>query len=231
MIETSPLSLIDFPHFEQRVIQTVPEDQVADILRLTDPVHARTARERFRAFRNRAMVILLWDTPGRRSEFANLKAGNVNLDMGVMLVMGKGRRERTMPFGQTASAALWEYLEVRRQLAPDNDALWVLASGVPMTPGFYATIKILGERAGVPDLHTHRFRHSFTMNALRSKMPQHVLMMIAGWKRKIPDTYFQTLGEEDAVRFHREMSPADKLWGSGEPKHPGSKKGKTRGRL
>ena len=52
-------------------------------------------------------------------------------------------------------------------------------------------------------------------DAGRSKMPQYVLMMIAGWKMRIPDTYFQTLGEEDAVRFHREMSPADK-WGAQE---------------
>ena len=67
---------------------------------------------------------------------------------------------------------------------------------------------------------------------LRSGMPEEMIRRIAGW-RKIPDTYFRTLAAEEMARTYKQMSPADKLWGSGlEPKRrqlPG--KGKSRGRL
>ena len=91
-------------------------------------------------------------------------------------------------------------------------------------------LKRLGKRAGVTDLHTHRFRHSYAMNALRSKMPEQMLRVVAGWK-KIPDTYFRTLAAEDVARVHREMSPADKLWRARDNSKQRGPQGNIRGRL
>ncbi len=54
-------------------------------------------------------------------------------------------------------------------------------------------------------------------------MAQRVLEIIGDWK-KIPDTYMRTLGYEDAEKFHRQISPADKLGG-------GLDTGKRRGKL
>ena len=59
-------------------------------------------------------------------------------------------------------------------------------------------------------LHTHRFRHSYAVNALRAGMPERVLQIAGGWK-KIPDTYFRTLRAEDARKFHKEVSPDERL--------------------
>ncbi len=88
----------------------------------------------------------------------------------------------------------------------------------------------LGDRAGVPNLHPHRFRHSYAINALRAKMPERILMLNAGWK-KIPETYFRTLGADDVAQFHREMSPADRLALAGVEAGPSPKRRKVRGRL
>ena len=41
-------------------------------------------------------------------------------------------------------------------------------------------------------------------------MPEQVLKIVGGWK-KIPETYFRMLGEEDAKEFHRQVSPGDRL--------------------
>ena len=63
-----------------------------------------------------------------------------------------------------------------------------------MQPGWlYLMLKRLGKRAGIPNLHTHRFRHSYAINALRNGMPERVLQLVGGW-RKIPDTYFRDAG-------------------------------------
>ena len=71
-------------------------------------------------------------------------------------------------------------------------------------------LKRLGKRAGIANLRTHQFRHSYTVNALRAGMPEQVLKIIGGWK-KIPETYFRTLGEEDAREFHRQVITGDRL--------------------
>ena len=63
----------------------------------------------------------------------------------------------------------------------------------------------LPRRANIEGMHPHRFRHSYAINALRAGMPEQVLKIVGGW-RKIPETYFKTLGEEDAIEFHRQIS-------------------------
>ena len=127
------------------------------------------------------------------------------------MVMGKGGKERYMPIGDTARSVLWEYLQVRSALIPSTNALWVSEQGRSMTAGWlYLMLKRLGKRAGIPGLHTHRFRHSYAVNALRAGMPERILQIIGGC-RKIPDTYFMTLDGEDAQQFHRAVSPGDRL--------------------
>ena len=210
-VGTNPLHLIKPPRLDEKTVPVVSEDQMRDLLVLTDPALARTPAHRFRLVRNRAVLYMLWDTPGRLSEIAKLDLDGVDLDGGAVLVMGKGRKERWMPIGDAAISILWEYLREREGIALDTGALWVSEQGRAMQPNWmYLMLKRLGNRAGITNLHTHRFRHSYAVNSLRSGMPERILKIIGGWK-KIPDTYFRTLGAEDAQKFHRQISPGDRL--------------------
>ena len=94
---------------------------------MVNPALARTPAHRFRLLRNRAVLFLLWDTPGRRDEVATLDVDGVDLDAGTIMVMGKSRKERYMPIGDTARSVLWEYLQVRAAMSPSTDALWFLS--------------------------------------------------------------------------------------------------------
>ena len=223
-IDVNPLDLIPHPHVDDKVVPTVSEVQKRNLLRLVNPENARTTTERFCLIRNRAVLYLLIDTPGRRNELATLTVNGVDLDGGAILVMGKGRRERWMPLGDTATAALADYIGLRARVAQRIDGLWVSATGHGVKPSWlYVMLKRLGERAGIPSLHTHQFRHTYAVTALRGGMSERVLQIVGGWK-KIPDTYMRTLGYEDAEKFHRQISPADKLG-------DGLDTGKRRGRL
>lgn len=207
----NPLRFIECPKVEDRTVPTVSEQQMLDLLTLVDPAIARTAAHRFRLLRNRAVLFLLWDTPGRRDEIATLSLEGIDLEAGTVKVTGKGNRERYMPIGDVARSVLWEYLQTRAALSPGTDALWISEQGKSMQSGWlYLMLKRLGKRAGISQLHTHRFRHSYAMNALRGGMPERVLQIVGGW-RKIPDTYFRTLDQEDAQQFHRAVSPGDRL--------------------
>ncbi len=231
--EINPLAIIPHPRVEERTVPTVSQEQIEALFRCLDFQKSTTPAERFQVTRNRTVLFLLWDTPGRLNELATLTVDAVDPTEQAIRVMGKGRRERWMPLGAVATEALSEYMEVRAALVPRTDRLWVAAAGRPLGRGWlYQMLKRLGERAGVPGLHTHRFRHSYTIAALRNGMPEQILKMIAGWSGEIPKTYFRTAGLQDTGRIHRAMSPADNLWHGAKapPKRP-RKQGPSRGRL
>ena len=116
-----------------------------------------------------------------------------------------------MPIGAAARSVLLDYLYEREKLSPATNALWVSEHRKELLSGrVFQILKRLGKRAGIANLHTHRFRHTYAVNALRAGMPERVLQIVGGWK-KIPDTYFRTLGAEDAIEFHRQVSPGDRL--------------------
>ena len=79
-----------------------------DLLTLADPALARTPTHRFRPVRDRAVLYAFWDTPGRLSEIAKLQLEITDLTNGTLLVMGKGRKERKIPIGDTARTVIWD---------------------------------------------------------------------------------------------------------------------------
>ena len=204
--DDNPLRLIKPPGLDEKTVPVVTEDQMRNLLTISDPSLATTPAHQFRLVRSRALLFMFWDTPGRLTEISELRLEDVDMSAGAVLVMGKGRRERWMPLGDAARSVLMDYIQEREKLVPNTDALWVSEHGKPIQPnGVFQILKRLGKRAGISNLHTHRFRHSYAVNALRAGMPERVLQIVGGWT-KIPDTYFRTLGAEDAVQFHRQVS-------------------------
>ena len=201
-----------------------------DLLTLADPSLARTPAHRFRLVRDRAVLYAFCDTPGRLSEIAKLRLDDVDLANGTLLVMGKERKERRMPIGDTARSVMWDYLQERESLIPRTKALWVSEQGEVLLPnGICQLLRRLASRANIEGMHPHRFRHSYAINSLRAGMPEQVLKIVGGW-RKIPETYFKTLGEEDAIEFHRQVSPGDRL-GKAVSSRKSRQQGRRRGRL
>ena len=230
-VEANALDLIPHPHIDEKIVPIVTQEEMMKLLMLTDMKVGRTAGERFRMVRNRAVLYLFWDTPARKNELSRLTIESIDIDGAGLVVFGKGRRERWMPLGSVALEALWDYMQLRSTVAKRHSALWVAETGKAMGPEWIRImLRRLGEDAGVPGLHAHRFRHTYAVNALRAGMPERLLMLNGGWK-KIPETYFRTLGFDDVARKHREISPADKLWQTHENGGRRRPSGKTRGRL
>ena len=161
-VESNPLALIPHPKVEERVVPTLPEKQILGLFTITDPQRATTSGEQFRAVRNSAALCLLLDTPGRRNEIGQLTVDHLDLDVGTVLVTGKGSRQRWMPLGKRSVAALWEYLQARAS-SPSEDYLTALAgqrqwiattnfAGCPSRPpDSFANSAVLTTSAKVPD--------------------------------------------------------------------------------
>ena len=210
-VDENPLSDIESPSLEEKTVPIVTEDQMRGLLTLANPSLARTPAHRFRLVRDREVMYAFWDTPGRLSEIAKLRLENTDLANGTLLVMGKGRKERRMPIGDAARSVMWDYLQEREALMPRTKAVWVSEHGIALLPnGICQLLNRFAKRANIDGMHPHRFRHSYAIDALRAGMPEQVLKIVGGWRKK-PEAYFRTLGEEDAIEFHRQVSPGDRL--------------------
>ena len=121
--------------------------------------------------RDRAMLQLLYATGLRVSELCNVERTGVNLDMGILRVLGKGRKERLIPIGQCAVRAIEAYLQSARKAstsARNDQYLFLTNRGAAMTrQGFWKLLKNYGKQVGLwQNLTPHVLRHSFATHLL-----------------------------------------------------------------
>ena len=179
--DESPMLFINAPKLGENTVPPITEDQVRDLLTLADPFLARTPAHRLRLVRDRAFLYTFWDTPGRLAEIAKLRLDDVDLTNGTLLVMGKGRKERRMPNGDAAKPVMWDYQREGETLMPWTKVLWVSEQWEAVLPsGIYQILKRLAKRANIEDMHTHGFRHSYAINALRAGKREPVLQIARG---------------------------------------------------
>ena len=121
--------------------------------------------------RDRAMLELLFATGVRVSELCQLQLSDFNGELGVILVTGKGDKQRLVPAGRSAVAAVTSYCEgPRRQLLRGRASkyLFVTARGGPLTrQAFWKLLAGHGRKAGIwQQLSPHVLRHSFATHLL-----------------------------------------------------------------
>ncbi|MDD5057091.1 MAG: tyrosine recombinase XerC [Sideroxydans sp.] len=123
--------------------------------------------------RDKAMFELLYSSGLRLAELISLECEEMKsfLQSGEVRVTGKGRKDRVVPLGSHAVAALQAWLEVRDQLAkPDETALFVGKKGERISPRTVQTqLRKCGTKQGIASgVHPHLLRHSFATHVLQS---------------------------------------------------------------
>ena len=121
--------------------------------------------------RDHAMLQLLYATGLRVSELCRLGVGDLNLELGVLRATGKGQKQRMIPVGKPALAAVRAYLETGRPALlkqRPSRYLFVTARGGCLTrQAFWKLLRIHGRKAGVfHHLTPHVIRHSFATHLL-----------------------------------------------------------------
>ncbi len=162
--EVNPARLIDSPRTDRRLPGVL---SAAEVVRLL----SSPAGERPSDFRDRAMLELLYATGLRVSELVGLRIRNINLETGFVRTMGKGAKERAVPFGQKAMDALRDYLERGRPalVKPRTGSdLFLNSRGRAMTrQGFWKILKNYALAAGIKKpISPHSIRHSFASHLL-----------------------------------------------------------------
>jgi integrase/recombinase XerD len=117
------------------------------------------------------MIELLYASGLRVSELCQVRVGDLDLDLGLVRVLGKGGRERVVPVGRAALAAVSAYLATSRPALLKGRVspyLFVTARGDRMTrQGFWKSLAAYGRKAGLRKrLSPHVLRHSFATHLL-----------------------------------------------------------------
>ena len=166
---TDPTDGVAAPRRPGRLPKALDEEQVARLLAAADtpdPVGRR----------DRAMLELLYGTGMRVGELVALDLDDVGGDSGLIRVLGKGNKERLVPLGRCASAALADWLGPggRPELAParwarrgDAEALFLNQRGGRLTrQGVWTVLRTRSARAGLAPVHPHVLRHSCATHML-----------------------------------------------------------------
>ena len=106
LIPENPISLVEKPRMEKKLIKPLSMDQARLLL-------SKSNHKTFLGQRIWTIAVLMLDTGMRRGEVIGLKKDEIDFQRGVLRVMGRGAKEREVPFGTTAKQALWNYL-IRR---------------------------------------------------------------------------------------------------------------------
>ena len=167
---------------------------------------------KFLASRNQAIIFVLLDTGVRLSELVKMTINDIDTETGYIKVLGKGAKERVVRIGKTAQKALWRYLIYR----PNNGRkeLWLTEEGEPLLQrGVQSLIKRIKQRAGITSQGSvHRFRHTFALDFLRADKNVFNLQYLLGHSDlDMVKRYTVALGMEDALKAHKNASPADLL--------------------
>lgn len=122
-----------------------------------------------KGIRDKVIIELLYATGIRVSELINIKLKDIDMNLPGVKVLGKGNKERFIPFGEFCRQSIERYLEEfqPKQLA-NHDYLIVNMKGDPITERGvrYVLNDVVKRTAGVNDIHPHKLRHTFATHLL-----------------------------------------------------------------
>ena len=205
LVEADPTLRLQAARQPLRVPKTLSEAQVEALLQGPD---AETAL----GLRDRAMLELMYASGLRVSELVGLKTVQLNLNEAVLRVMGKGSRERLVPFGGEAQAWLQRYLGAARAVilsGGSSDALFVTRLGEGMSRQmFWRLVKRYAVQAGVSaPLSPHTLRHAFATHLLNHGADLRAVQLLLGHADIGTTTIYTHVARERLRQLHAQHHP------------------------
>lgn len=206
-IKIDPSLNIDRPKLPRLLPVSLSESEIEALLSAPDI-------SRSQGFRDRAMLELLYATGLRVSELVTLQLMQIRVDMGVVKTLGKGNKERLIPFGEEAHYWVSRYInEVRNSLLAGKDKItdkvFITNRGDAMTrQTFWYLIKRYAQQAGInKSLSPHQLRHAFATHLLNHGADLRVVQLLLGHADISTTQIYTHIAHERLKQLHARHHP------------------------
>ena len=177
--ENSPIDLIESPKLGRKLPTVLSLSEIERLLDCIDLSHAQ-------GHRNRAIIETLYGSGLRVSELVDLKISDLYFDENMMLINGKGDKQRLVPLGAFAKKFIQLYIDNVRILNKisneDRDTLFLNRNGKKLTRAMIFTIvRQLGQMVGIEKkISPHTFRHCFATHLLENGADLRTIQTLMG---------------------------------------------------
>jgi integrase/recombinase XerC len=213
-IESNPARNVSSPKLESRLPDYMTLDSVTDLIEAPDTTSDYGKRDR-------CILELLYGSGLRVSELVGLNLGDISLSEGLLRVVGKGRKERIVPFGNRAAEALKEYLSVRgrkiksrppehaRKGATSGEAVFLNFRGGRLTGRSIGNIvdRHVSKLAQRLKVHPHTLRHTFATHMLSAGADLRAIQELLGHESLSTTQKYTHVSVEQLVRVYQSCHP------------------------
>lgn len=161
-INEFPFKDIEYPFVRRKLPEFLTKDEINKMLGVK-------FQNNFEGIRNNAFIELLYASGLRISEIASVKLENFNFEINFVKVIGKGSKERIVPFNTSAAKYIKKYLKEREKIERGiGNYLFVTKKGRPLTrQGLWKIIKKIAVKSGIDkNITPHTIRHTFATHLL-----------------------------------------------------------------
>ncbi len=207
--EKSPVDLIESPRIGRKLPSVLSLNEIEQILDSIDLGHPQ-------GHRNRAIIETLYGSGLRVSELVNLKVSDIYADENILLITGKGNKQRLVPFGAYAKKYIQYYITEIRSLVnirkEDRDTLFLNRNGRKLTRAMIFTIvKRLAKNIGLDKkVSPHTFRHSFATHLLENGADLRTIQTLMGHESITTTEVYMHLDTQHLSQILEEFHPRSK---------------------
>ncbi|KGQ71341.1 site-specific tyrosine recombinase XerC [Chelonobacter oris] len=174
VIDVNPATAVSAPKQAKRLPKNIEAEQVGQLLdsQSKEPIDLRDL----------AMMELMYSAGLRLNELQQLNVQDLQSRTRELRVIGKGNKERILPYGRFAAQAVQKWLSVRILFNPEDDALFVSQRGKRISHrAIQKRMEVWGQRQGLPThLNPHKLRHSFATHMLESSSDLRAVQELLG---------------------------------------------------
>ena len=183
--QDNPISLVDTPKLEQKIMPTLTEEQVNTLINAVDND------------RDKCIISLLSDSGMRLNELATITVKSIDWSNYTITVWGKGNKQRRAPFTNRSAVLLQVWLSSRN----GNSAVWDINKG-----GIEKMLKQLRQKTGI-QCNAHSFRRGFACNLHRKGLSTLDIMHLGGWSDlSMVLRYTRSITFEDCLEHYKRVT-------------------------
>lgn len=209
IVENDPSELIDSPKLGRKLPDVLSVDEMIEIINSVDLSTDEGER-------NKAILETLYGCGLRVSELINLQLSNLHLNEGIILVSGKGNKQRLVPLGEQAKKQIITYLKHNRvRIEPkksDLDIVFLSRRGGRLTRQMiFYIVKNHVEKAGIrKNISPHSFRHSYATHLVQNGADLRVVQELLGHVSITTTEIYTHLDRDDLRKAIMQYHPLNK---------------------